>query len=325
MSKLGFIKRFEPVTSERLIEKAIETAEWIEQYAHEDGDTKYWDVLPGKEQTGSFLLKETGIYGGAPGVAFFFLRLYGVTNEEKYLQNAKAAINYVISRYRGQEDFRSDSEFLPGAEIGFLNGPAGGAFVASRLFELTGEKKYKDYAIRVTDDLIDSATQEDGKLFWYGNYGIIGEGSLILYLVDAYETYGAERFLEAAHLGAKYIVSKREEAPNGGYRWYAMDTAKFPTIGKAGGYFPGFEYGAAGSGYILAEVYEHTKDEELLETAVGAAKYIQSVAVYSDDQKAALVPYNDTYLPGLFYLGVCQGPVGTSRLFYKLYEITIDE
>ena len=325
MSKLGFIRRFEPVTSERLIEKAVETAGWIEQYAHDEGDTKYWDVLPGKEQEGSFLLKETGIYGGAPGVALFFLRLYAVTNDEKYLNNAKAGINYVISKYRGAEDFVSNAEFLPGAEIGFLNGPAGGAFAASKLFAITREERYKDYALKVTNDLIDAAHEEDGKLFWYGEYGIIGEGSLILYLVDAYETYGVQRFIDAAYKGAKYIVSKKEEAPNGGYRWYAMDTEKFPTIGKPGGYFPGFEYGAAGSGYILAEVYEHTKDPELLETAKGAAQYIQSVAVYSDDQEAALVPYNDTYLQGLFYLGVCQGPVGTSRLFYKLYEITIDE
>ncbi len=325
MSKLGFIRRFEPVTSERLIEKSIETAEWIEQYAHEEGDTKYWDVLPGQEQEGAFLLKPTGIYGGAPGVAFFFLRLYRATGEKKYLENAKAGVNYAISRYRGTEDFLSDSDFLPGAEIGFLNGPAGGAFVASRLYEITKEEKFKDYAIRVTEDLITAAHDEDGKLFWYGQYGIIGEGSLILYLVDAYDTYGDRRYLDAAHKGAKYIVSQREEAPVGGYRWYAMDTEKFPTIGKAGGYFPGFEYGAAGSGYILSVVYEYTKDEELLETAKGAATYIQNVAVYSEDQESALVPYNDTYLKGLFYLGVCQGPVGTSRLFYKLYEITIDE
>lgn len=65
--------------------------------------------------------------------------------------------------------------------------------------------------------------------------------------------------------------------------------------GKAGGYFPGFEYGAAGSGYILATVYVHTKDEELLETAIGAATYIQNVAVYSDDHEAALVPYTGLY------------------------------
>ncbi len=325
MSKLGFIRRFEPLTPSRLIEKAVETAEWIEQYAHEEGDAKYWDVLPGGEQEGSFLLRETGIYGGAPGLALFYLRLYQVTNEEKYLQNAKAGVNYAISKYKGKEDYVAHTDFLPGASIGFLNGPAGGAYVASRLYEITEEEKYKEYALRVTDDLIASAKEEDGKIFWYGDYGIIGEGSLILYLVDAYETYGEQRFIEAANKGAKYIVSKREEAPVGGYRWYAMDTEKFPTIGKAGGYFPGFEYGAAGSGYILATVYVHTKDEELLETAKGAATYIQNVAVYSEDHEAALVPYNDTYLQGLYYLGVCQGPVGTSRLFYKLYDITVDE
>ena len=104
-----------------------------------------------------------------------------------------------------------------------------------------------------------------------------------------------------------------------------MPTDTFPTIGKAGGYFPGFEYGAAGCGYILASVYEYTKDEEFLDAAVKASEYILNVADYSQDKKAALVRYNDTYLTDLYYLGVCQGPVGTSRLFYKLYELTKEE
>ena len=61
------------------------------------------------------------------------------------------------------------------------------------------------------------------------------------------------------------------------------------------------------------------------EIAKKAAQYIQNIADYSEDGEAALVKYNDTYLTDLYYLGVCQGPIGTSRLFYKLYRITGDE
>ena len=75
----------------------------------------------------------------------------------------------------------------------------------------------------------------------------------------------------------------------------------------------------------MASVYEQTHQEEYLDIAKKAAQYIQNIADYSEDGEAALVKYNDTYLTDLYYLGVCQGPIGTSRLFYKLYRITGDE
>lgn len=99
-----------------------------------------------------------------------------------------------------------------------------------------------------------------------------------------------------------------------------MDTEAFG-LGSHG-FFPGFFYGTAGTGYILAKLYEHTKDELFLRQAEGAADYIRSIADLSKDRHAALVRYNDPYKPDLHYLGVCQGPIGTSRLFYQLYKVT---
>ena len=306
---------------DELLKAAIQTAVWIDKYSHTKSDTKWWDVLPGIDlPEDAFLLKNTSIYAGAAGVALFYLRLYASTNDEAYLENAKAGINFCISKYRGQEEFKTDSDYLRGTVIGFLNGACGGAYVSSLLYQVTGEKKYMDYAIRVSDDLLSVATEDGDKLYWYGEYGIIGEGSLILYLIDSYERYGDERYLKAAIKGARYISSKKEESPWGGYRWYVMPTDTFPTIRKAGGYFPGFEYGAAGCGYILTKVYEKSGEKEFLDVAKGAAEYIMAIADVKKD--GVLVRYNDTYLTDLYYLGVCQGPVGTSRLFYALYENT---
>jgi len=325
MSKIKWIKRFEPLTQERLLTATLETEKWLDQYSHINNDTENWDVLPGKElDADAFLLKDTNIYAGAAGIALFYLRLFVATGNQDWLNKSMAGINYVISKYNGVSDFKSDSPFLPGAAVGFLNSPAGGAYVASRIFKETGDTKYKDFAIRVTEDLISAANEENDSLTWYGFYGILGEGGLILYLIDAYETYKNPKYLEAANKAAKYIADRKEEAPNGGYRWYVMPTEGFPTIGKPGGYFPGFEYGAAGCGYILASIYEHTGNVEYLKIAQKAAEYILNIADYSEDGEAALVRYNDTYLTDLYYLGVCQGPVGTSRLFFKLYQLTDD-
>ena len=326
MAKIKWIKRFEPLDSEKLLETVYETERWLDLYSHKEGDMEYWEVLPEKKvDPDGLLLKDTGLYAGAAGISLFYLRLHIADGNDKWIKKAKAGIDYVISRYNGVCDFRSDSEYLPGAFIGFLSGPAGGAYVASRLFEITGEEKYREFAVKVTDDCLAAANKKDDVITWYGFYGLLGEGGLILYLLDAYKTYKVERYLTAAKQAARYILDRKEDAPQGGYRWYVMPTDTFPTIGKAGGYFPGFEYGTAGCGYILASIYEFTGDEDYLNAAQQAAQYILNIADYSEDGEAALVKYNDTYLTDLYYLGVCQGPIGTSRLFFKLYQLTGDE
>lgn len=323
MSKINWIPYFEPIQSKKLIDSAIETANWIKEYEHTSETGKYWDVLPGSEtKVEGLLLDEKGLYAGATGIALFFLRLYLSTEDEKWLEDAKAGVDYVISQYRGKVDFtEQEGNPLASYDVGYLNGPPGGAYVAELLYQVTKEEKYRNHFIRVTEDLIESANPADEGITWYGAYGIIAEGTLPLYLLFAYETLKEERYLEAAKQAGRYIASKAEEAPSGGYRWYAMDTETFPTLdGK--GYFPGFFYGAAGSSYILASIYEYTKEEEFLKLAQGGAEYILSIADVSEDGEAALVRYNDPLGKDLYYLGMCQGPIGTSRLFYKLYKIT---
>lgn len=323
VSKVKWLKGFEPLNRENLIRAAKESVDWIERFGHKFDDTERWDVRPGTEvEKNELLQSDAGIYAGAAGIALLYIRLYVISHNGEYLERAKAGVNYVIGQYKGKGSFVSDSEYLQGVSVGYLNGPAGGGFVAKELYKVTGENKYRDFALKVADDSILAAKEENGSLSWYGFYGLLGEGGLILYLVDIYAEFGGEKYLDAASKAANFIEGKKEEAPGGGYRWYVMPTETFPTIGKAGGYFPGFEYGAAGCGYILASVYEHTHEEKFLVAARNAAKYILNIANYSEDKTAALVRYNDTYLTDLYYLGVCQGPIGTSRLFFKLYELT---
>ena len=323
MSKIRWIKRFEPLTRDKLINAALETTDWIEKYSHIEADTEYWDVMPEKDvEEDALLLSNRSIYGGAAGIALLYLKTYVATENEEYLTRAKAGVNYIIKKYQGIKDFESDSPYLAGAYIGYLNGPAGGAYVAKEIYKITKEERYKQFVLQVADDAIASAKEENGALSWYGFYGILGEGGLILFLIDVYESFGGTKYLEAAQKAAKYIADRKEAAPDGGYRWYVMPTDTFPTIRKAGGYFPGFEYGAAGCGYIFACIYRNTHDKEYLKLAEKAAEYILNIADYSQDRTAALVRYNDTYLTDLYYLGVCQGPVGTSRLFFVLYQLT---
>ena len=146
MEKIKWIKSFEPADREKLIKAALETSDWLDKYSHKQGNEIYWDVKPESLSSNSDLLSsDTSIYSGSAGIAQFYLRLYLTTKEEKYLDTAKSAVNHCINSYRGVEDFTTDSEYLPGTFIGYLCGPAGGAYAASQIYSITGEEKYKEY------------------------------------------------------------------------------------------------------------------------------------------------------------------------------------
>jgi len=72
----------------------------------------------------------------------------------------------------------------------------------------------------------------------------------------------------------------------------------------------------------MATLYQETGEMEFLAAARAGAKYLQSVAKTEGD--ACLVFHNEPDGKDLYYLGWCHGPVGTARLFYRLYQVTGD-
>lgn len=166
MSKRNWIKAFAPLDRQRLLQTAAESVNWIEQYGHVDGDVESWDVMPGKQvEKDALLLDDASLYAGAAGIALLYLKYYVATEQEKYLRKAEAGIRYVIRKYRGKEDFATEVPFLQGVYIGYLNGPAGGAYVAKELYRITGEERYKQFALTVADDAIEAAKDEQGSTY----------------------------------------------------------------------------------------------------------------------------------------------------------------
>jgi lantibiotic modifying enzyme len=85
---------------------------------------------------------------------------------------------------------------------------------------------------------------------------------------------------------------------------------------------PNFSHGTAGIAYFLATVYQETKDRRFLDAALAGARYLQAVAKTEGD--VCLIFHNEPDGKDLYYLGWCHGPVGTARLFYRLYQATGD-
>lgn len=283
----------------------------------------YWDVIPGKiNDPAGILTSPTSLYGGAAGIALFYLRLYQAEGREDALATARGGINYCISQYNGFESLINIGEgTLKGIPSGFLNGPAGAAYAAWLLYEESGVEKYRDFALRAANDLLASARADNERAFWTGTFGVISDGGLVLFLLFMYEKTGEQSFLDIAEKAGRFISETAEKPENGsGLRFAEMDTVAFG-VGE-NGFFPGFFYGTAGTGYIFTKLYQASGKEKYLKLAEAAAEYIENIADTDRDRKSALVRYIDPYMPKLNYLGVCQGPAGTSRLFYQLYRIT---
>ncbi len=319
-----WIKELDLRTDEDYLNIVTETSAWLEDLEHETENGIYWDVIPGKEiPEDAVLTSRISLYGGGSGIALFYLRLYETTGREEYLDNAKRGIEYAFSRISPDAYDDLGEGTLKGIPAGLFNGPAGVGFVSYLIYEVTKDERFLEINRAVTNDLTGAVSEDAAGAYWSGAYGILSDGGLILYLIWLYEKTSDKNLLDIADLAGRRIAAQAEKPEGGsGVRWYAMDSVAFGLGEK--GYFPGFFYGTAGTGYILAKLYQHTKDERYLDLAKGAAAYITSIAEVTEDGRAALVRYNDPYRPDLHYLGICQGPAGTSRLFYLLYRLTDD-
>jgi lantibiotic modifying enzyme len=95
----------------------------------------------------------------------------------------------------------------------------------------------------------------------------------------------------------------------------------FPSSALARNY-PNFSHGTAGVAYFLATLYSSTKDQSFLDAALAGAKYLDAIATRRNGARAIF--HLSDGGTDRFYLSWCHGPVGTARLFHRLYTATGD-
>lgn len=328
-------KIFKTYTDEDYLQCAIETANWLKTLEVKTEHGKIWKNFP-DDQNGFgrdiMLFGPTNIYSGSAGIGIFFLRLYEATQDEKYLQEAKEAANHIISieTDAGWYEQTLNSDIggvipVPGWAIGYSNGPMGQALFLDDIYQVTGEEKYKNYVLKVADDLLATGKYTDEGLHWSNEEDVVADGGFVFFLVQVYEHFQDKKYLDAARKAADYIAKDALPAKNGGKYWKLLDLSLIGFEKETT--FPGFSHGTAGTAWMFAIIYKATKDEKYLELAKEGAKYLQGIAV--GDEEAVLIPYQDHPVTGptndKFYLGTCHGPAGHTLLFRMLYEITGEE
>jgi rhamnogalacturonyl hydrolase YesR len=208
---------------------------------------------------------------GAAGVGYYFLELLKVTNNTAYLDQARKIGDWLITQ-RSEENsgyFWVNSIRPSVVYTGFAHGAAGIGYFFSRLYEVTHDLKYLDYAKGAAAWLfsymwepspgqycwprLTSDTQPNSS--WCG-----GSMGIMLFLLQLVDSTGDQSYLEYAKGGTDWIVS---QVRTGAYRFNASFA---------------YCHGTPSIVHILYEMYHRTGNQDYLEVARQGAQTLQTEA-----------------------------------------------
>jgi len=296
---------------------------------------KYWKVSPepGNDYVGDLIVTPKSLYAGSAGIGQFFLQLFDVTKDEQYLQEAKDAAEYLLNTYEGPKFF---DDVLNGTDGGVwpvkgwgtsvYAAPAGQGVFLEQLYEHTGDRRYHEFLIKTADDSIAAGKDDGTTLHWSTEADLMADGSYAFFYLYVYRKTGDEKYLDAAKKVVAFTDTRIVQAKEGGIYYKNVDLTLVGWKSKESA-FPNFSHGAAGSAFLNVLLYEETKEPAYLEKANEVVKFLAAIA--EGDETGALIPY--LYNPELgrfhdfYYLSTCHGPVGTTILFRKLYDVTGDK
>ena len=272
-------------------------ARWIRASAVQTEDGATWPAVPGNIET----INNT-LYGGTPGVVLFFLEAFHANGDRGYLGDVRIGADYLLATLSREKG------------AGLYVGLSGIGFCLEETYKATKEEKYRKGAKQCFDILNERVVEMETGIQWDDTTDIIsgnaGTGLFLLYLAEEWED-------ESVLAIAKKVGDRLLDVgipTDVGTKW-AMDP-QFPRL------MPNFSHGTAGIAYFLASLFRNTEEQKYLDGALTGAEYLKSVANFDDG--GCLVFHNEPDGKDLFYLGWCHGPVGTARLFYRLFQITKD-
>jgi lantibiotic modifying enzyme len=283
------------------LDKALRAAEWIKSSAVKTPDGTVWPGVPGVP--GDPKPISSDLYAGTPGVVLFFLEAYYSTGSKRYLEDARGGADHLLASISGEKN------------MGLYTGIAGTGFALEETFRAAGKKKYRDGVLQCIR-LIRSSAENKGKGIQWDKYtdiigGCAGTGLFLLYIAQKLEDPGLYDL--AARAGTRLL--ELGIAEKNGLKWFM--SPDYPKL------MPNFSHGTAGIAYFLATLYKHTKKKEFLAGALAGANYLLAIA--GTGGNTCLIFHHEPGGEDLYYLGWCHGPVGTARLFYRLYEVTGDK
>ncbi len=279
---------------------AIRCAQWIDRSAQDSSGGLAWPADP---------LKPASIgldfYNGTPGVVSFFANLYQATGNPRWRERARRGGEYLVAESARRGD---------ALDCGLYTGLAGLA-TTYMVLDATGVGSgWRETARQAAAQLAKRAkTVGDGVEWSDANDIISGTAGIGLFLLDAAVKWKDAALGQlAARAGARLVQTA--QPAEGGWMW-------FPSASLQRNY-PNFAHGTAGVAYFMATLHQFTKAQGFPDAALAGARYLDAIATRRDGARAIF--HQSGGGEDRFYLSWCHGPVGTARLFYRLYQITED-
>lgn len=238
------------ILKDRILAEAIRIAEDIYEKRYEDENGIYWKNLTMDYNGGNSVVSAVseGLYSGISGIALFYLSLYKITNNKKYLNICKNAMKWVIQ-------YCDDNKLN---DLSFITGRLGVSFVLVKLYEVCKEN-YLEKALEIAKSYDKILINEK-----YACEYLSGLSGILLGLLHLYDATKEEWIVKKIN---ELIISvlKNSSYNNTGIHW-----DKNKNVIKS---LTGFSHGASGIGFVFLELGNYFENSVFYYLAEQAFKY----------------------------------------------------
>lgn len=250
--------------AKKYLDAALKATDYIARAGTEaPNGGKFWQLLDldllnfGFPQGSNF----PGWSHGTAGIAWLFAAVYEATNEQKYLELAKAAVDYLKGISVGDEtgrlipylDNRTEGPSYDKFYLGSCHGPVGSSLPFRLIYEATGDEAYRRFWFELSRGIVRAGAPEKRSWgFWNTQCLCCGTAGILEHFVKTYEATKQEEFLGYARRTGDILLATSDVRTPGIKRWYDGWSRKDPDQVAA---YPGLYVGAAGGGSSLVSLY----------------------------------------------------------------------
>jgi lantibiotic modifying enzyme len=251
--------------------------------------------------------KGTGLYEGLGGIGFVLEETYKATKDPKYRQGFLDSLEAIAGNARSKGN---GVEWSSVTDI--ISGSAGTGLVLLYAYRETGDKRWLSLATKAGERLLELGRPKNDGLDWamdpsyprlMPNFSH-GTAGVAFFLARLYEETKAERFLNAALAGAKYLLSIAKT--DGEACLIFHDEPDNTDL-----FYLGWCHGPVGTANLFYELFEVTRDRAWRDWVQKAAHGLMDSGI----------PEQET--PGFWNnAGICCGLAGVADFFRTLYTTT---
>ena len=203
---------------------------------------------------------------GTGGIGFVLLNLYEASGDQKFLDATKGIADFMIAQAVKMKAGSLIPHGLPDRKnlfyLGYCHGPAGTNRFFYKLYEMTGEDRYKRYIDMLTQGVIDTGAPEVRTEGYWNTYNICcGTAGLLNMYLGLWAAFGDETYLEQAKRCGKVITDGATITDGTDGRectWrFALDRVAPDVLSTPIGLFDG----AAGIGAVLLQLASAEKGQ----------------------------------------------------------------